>query len=215
MTDFAERLSRCYSGAVFDTLRDHGVADTVLPADIRPLDDRLTLAGPVFTLRGSPKPDVSAHESLLAWTGFLSRAPSGHVVVCQGQDDQRALMGELSAETLQGRGVRGYLSDGGCRDAAFIRSIGFPVFGRLHTPRDVVGAWTPDAYDEPIIIGGVRIRKGDYLIADIDGAVVIPAAIVPQVVADVEAVMQAENKVRSAIRAGTDPQEAYLAYGKF
>ena len=215
MTNLTERLSRCYSGAVYDTLRERGIDNTVLPREIRPLDDTQILAGPVFTVRGSPKVGVSGHETLLAWTGFLSRAPAGHVVICQGQDDKRALMGELSAETLQGRGGLGYLSDGGCRDAAFIRSIGFPVFGRFFTPRDVVGAWTPDEFEEPIVIGGVRISKGDYLIADIDGAVIIPGAIVDGVVSEVEAVIQAENKVRSAIRGGADPQEAYLAHGKF
>lgn len=215
MTDYATRLSRCYSGAVYDTLRERGIDDTVLPREIRPLDDTRILAGPVFTVRGSPKSGVSGHDTLLAWTGFLSRAPAGHVVVCQGQDNKRALMGELSAETLHGRGILGYLSDGGCRDAAFIRSLGFPVFGSFYTPRDVVGTWTPDEFDAPIVIGGVRISKGDYLIADIDGAVVIPGAIIEDVVAEVEAVMRAENKVRNAIRGGADPQEAYLAHGKF
>lgn len=215
MTDHAERLARCYSGAVYDTLRERGIDDTVLPRDIRPLDDARVLAGPVFTVRGSPKSGVSGHDTLLAWTGFLSRAPKGHVVVCQGQDDTRALMGELSAETLQSRGVLGYFSDGGCRDCAFIRSIGFPVFSRFYSPRDVVGTWTPDAFDQPITIGGVAIRPGDYLIADIDGAVVIPSAIVDEVISEVERVMQAENQVRNAIRGGMDPQQAYLAHGKF
>lgn len=215
MTDTAARLAKCYSGAVYDTLRARGIDNTVLPRDIRPLDDTKVLAGPVFTVRGSPKTGISAHDTLLAWTGFLSRPPAGHVVVCQGQDDTRALMGELSAETLQSRGVLGYISDGGCRDSAFIRSIGFPVFARFYSPRDVVGAWTPDAFDEPITIGGVEIRKGDHVIADIDGAVVIPGAVVDQVAAEVEAVMLAENKVRDAIRSGVDPQQAYLDHGKF
>jgi 4-hydroxy-4-methyl-2-oxoglutarate aldolase len=215
VTDHAQRLARCYSGAVYDTLRERGIDNTVLPRDIRPLDDTLIMAGPVFTVRGSPKTGISGHDTLLAWTGFLSRAPKGHVVVCQGQDDNRALMGELSAETLQSRGVLGYLSDGGCRDSTFIRSIGFPVFSRFFSPRDVVGTWTPDAFDEPIVIGGVSISSGDYIIADIDGAVIIPGALVDAVITEVEAMMQTESKVRNAIRSGVDPQQAYLQHGKF
>jgi regulator of RNase E activity RraA len=110
----------------------------------------MVAAGPVFTVRGRPDATVPAHDTLLRWTEFLARAPRGHVVMMQGEDDQRALMGELSAETLQFRGVRGYIVDGGCRDTAFIRRLGFPVFADKATPRDIVGAWVPVAYDEPI-----------------------------------------------------------------
>ena len=215
MTELADRLAACYSGAVYDVLRQRSIYDTVLPKDIRPLDDSRGLSGPVYTVRGSPKTGVDGHQTLLAWTDFLSRAPAGHVIICQGQDDNRALMGELSAETLQGRGVRGYITDGGCRDCAFIRSIGFPVFSRFFTPRDVVGAWTADAFEVAVSIGGVSIAPGDYVIADIDGGVIIPGGIVKEVLAEVEAMMLTENKVRSAIRGGMDPRTAYLKHGKF
>ena len=72
-----ERLGKCYSGAVYDALRERGIDNTVLPRDIRPIDDTQVLAGPVFTASGTPKPGISADEALLAWTGFLSTAPSG------------------------------------------------------------------------------------------------------------------------------------------
>jgi regulator of RNase E activity RraA len=124
-------------------------------------------------------------------------------------------MGELSAETLQHRGVLGYIVDGGCRDNAFIRKMGFPVFARYQTPRDIVAAWSYDAFGEPIRIGEVTIATGDYVLADIDGVVVIPAALAEDVVSGVETVMQTENLVRKAILSGVDPREAYLRYGKF
>ncbi len=89
----------------------------------------------------------------------------------QGNDGERALMGELSAETLQFRGVRGYTVDGGCHDTAFIRRIGFPVFCDKATPRDIVGAWVLVAYDEPISFGQVVVRPGDFVLADCDGIV--------------------------------------------
>jgi regulator of RNase E activity RraA len=175
----------------------------------------MVAAGPVFTVRGLPDATVSAHETLLRWTGLLSRSPAGHVVMVQGNDAERALMGELSAETLQFRGVRGYIVDGGCRDTGFIRKIGFPVFCDKATPRDIVGAWVPVAYDEPISYGQVVVRPGDYVLADCDGIVVIPEAIAEDVVAEALAAMRTEDKVRAAILAGVDPQQAYLDHGKF
>jgi regulator of RNase E activity RraA len=124
-------------------------------------------------------------------------------------------MGELSAETLNFRGIRGYVVDGGCRDTDFILELGFPVFCSFNTPKDIVGRWVPDRFGEPITIGEVTIASGDYLLADRDGVVIIPAKLVDEVVSKTEQVLQTENKVRTAILAGMDPQEAYLKFGKF
>ena len=44
---------------------------------------------------------------------------------------------------------------------AFIRRLGFPVFCDKATPRDIVGAWVPVAYGEPISFGQVVVRPGD------------------------------------------------------
>ena len=215
MTNLTERLEKCYTGAVYDILRERGITNTILPKDLRPIDPSKTLAGPVFTVTGSPKAGLDAHESLLRWTEFLSLVPEGSVAVSTGQDMDRALMGELSAETLQFRGVRGYVTDGGCRDCDFIINIGFPVFARFYTPRDVVGAWTPDSFEEPLDFCGVTVRTGDYIIADMDGAVVIPGDIAEAVIGEVEVIMQTENLVRKAILEGVSPKDAYLQYGKF
>lgn len=213
--ELAARLARCYTGVVYDVLRGRGHTQCILPAQIVPLDLAMVAAGPVFTVRGQPDASVSAHESLMRWTELLSRAPKGHVVMVEGHDDQRALMGELSAETLQFRGVRGYIVDGGCRDTAFIRRIGFPVFCDKATPRDIVGAWVPVAYDEPISFGQVMVRPGDWVLADCDGIVVIPAAVAAEVIDAATAAMATEDKVRAAILSGVDPQQAYLDHGKF
>ena len=213
--DLSARLGRCYTGVVYDVLRGRGITECVLPSDIVPLDAAMVAAGPVFTVRGMPDATVSPHDTLLRWTGLLSRAPKGHVVMVQGHDAERALMGELSAETLQFRGVRGYIVDGGCRDTAFIRKIGFPVFCDKATPRDIVGAWAPVAFDEPISYGQVVVRPGDYVLADCDGIVVIPRTIAADVVDAAIAAMGTEDKVRAAILSGVDPQQAYLDHGKF
>ena len=77
------------------------------------------------------------------------------------------------------------------------------------------GVGLPKAVDEPIKIVDVWIRPGDYILADRDGVVRIPAEIIAEVLEKSEAAISAENKVRTAILAGTDPQQAYLQFGKF
>src|SRR5580700_3702634 len=202
-------------GAVSDVMRDFGMKNCVLPRAIRALDPETRVAGPVFTMQGRPDATSSVHESIIRWTEFLTAAPEGHVIVCQPQDHSLALMGELSAETLHFRGVKGYVVDGGCRDNAFIRKLGFPVFARFQTPRDIAGAWTLESLGQPIEMEGVPIRTGDFVLADIDGIVVIPAQQADAVITEVEKVMNTENSVRSAIFRGVSPKDAYLRYGKF
>jgi regulator of RNase E activity RraA len=155
------------------------------------------------------------HDTLVQWTGLLSQAPAGKVLVCQPHTYEIALMGELSAETLNFRGIRGYVVDGGCRDTDFILELGFPVFCTFTTPKDIVGRWVPDRLGEPITIGEVTISTGDFLLTDRDGVVIIPAGIVEEAIAKTEKVLQTENAVRTAILAGMDPQQAYLKFGKF
>jgi len=116
---------------------------------------------------------------------------------------------------MQYRGVRGYIVEGGCRDSAFILRIGFPVFCTHCTPTDVVGRWVAEGFGEPIRVGNVDVRTGDYVMADRDGIVIVPEELVEEVTAKAEEVLKTESLVRKAILAGVDPKEAYLKYGKF
>jgi regulator of RNase E activity RraA len=213
--DLTDRLAHCYTGAIHDVLRDMGHDRFVLPPSIRAIEPGLTVAGEAWTMAGSIDRTRTPHDTLLAWTGFLSKAPSGKVVICQPNTDEVALMGELSAETLQRRGVRGYIVDGGCRDVDFILKMGFPVFTRFFTPSDIVARWIPTAFGEPITIGNVTIRSGDYVLGDRDGIVIVPRDAADDAVTRAEAVVQTENVMRKAILDGMDPQAAYLKYGKF
>ena len=212
---FADRLQNAYSGAVFDVLRSMGYHNQSLPHTIRPLNISQKLTGPVFTIEGRRDDSLDDHETLLRWCKLLSNAPSGYVLVCQPNDSTVSHMGELSSETLVYKGVKGYVVDGGCRDSGFIDKLGFPVFCRYFTPVDIVGKWAAHAFGEPIEIGGVIIRKDDFIMADRDGAVIIPKEILSEVVQKVEEVLQTENKVRTAILKGVDPVDAYLEFGKF
>lgn len=211
-----DRLEKLYTGAVYDALRAMCGSAPALPPDIRPLNDNdRPLVGRIFTISGIADPDVGEQESLRVWTRFLSVAPPDSVVICQPNDSTLAHMGELSAETLAFRGVRGYIVAGGCRDVAFIRRLGFRVWARYCTPVDIVGRWRVTGLGEPISIGAAVVNTGDYVIADDDGVLVVPEAIAGDVVIAAEQVLRDENLVRKAILEGMDPDAAYLKYGVF
>ncbi len=215
MRELTERLARCYTGAVHDVLRMMGHDNIVLPPEIKAIAPGTRLAGPVWTVSGHIDRTLTRDETLLAWCTMLSKAPSGHVIVCQPNTHEIALMGELSAQTLEARGVLGYVVDGGSRDTELVLAQGFPVFCSFLTPADIVERWIPDAFGEPIAIGAVTIVTGDYLLGDRDGVVVIPKSIAQEVVTRTETVVATESDMRRALLGGMDPVEAYHTFGKF
>ena len=215
MPNLTERLRACYTGAVHDVLRMMGHERIVLPPAIKPLDPTLTLAGPVWTVSGHVDRTKTRHETLLGWCTLLSKAPRGHVVVCQPNNREVAMMGELSAQTLAARGVLGFVVDGGSRDTGLVLEQRFPVWCSFLTPSDIVARWIPDAYGAPIDIGGVTITTGDWLLADRDGVVIVPKAIAEEVVLRTEEVVSTESDMRKALVGGMDPVDAYNTYGKF
>lgn len=215
LQSLTDALGKCYTGVVHDILRKDGFRNFILPSEITPLLPDQILCGPVFTIEGRVDETADGHQTLLEWTGLLSKAKSGHVWVSQPHDRTIAHMGELSSETLISKGVLGCVIDGGIRDTHFLKKQGFQAWRRFHTPRDVVGQWLPTGFDVDIIIGDVLIQPGDFLLGDLDGLVRVPKARVEEITKKSIKAMHTENKVRTAILAGTDPQAAYLKYGKF
>ena len=215
LRELSDRLARCYTGAVHDVLRMMGYDNIVLPPEIKAIAPGTRLAGPAWTVSGHIDRKRTRDETLLAWCTMLSKAPAGHVIVCQPHNHEIALMGELSAQTLQARGVLGYVVDGGSRDTDLVLAQGFPVFCSFLTPADIVERWVPDSFGEPITIGTVTITTGDYLLGDRDGVVVIPQSIVQEVVTRTEEIVATESDMRRALLGGMDPVEAYRTFGKF
>ena len=213
--DLTTRLGRCYAGAVHDVLRMMGHEHIVLPPAIKPIAPSMRVAGAAWTVGGHIDRTATRDATLRAWCTLLARAPSGHVIVCQPSNHELALMGELSAQTLQARGVLGYVVDGGSRDTELVLAQKFPVFCAFLTPSDVVERWVPDRFGDPVTIGGVTISSGDYLLGDRDGVVIIPGDLADEALMRAEEVVATESEMRKALIGGMDPVDAYNRYGKF
>jgi|TARA_B100001964_G_scaffold244648_1_gene327113 regulator of RNase E activity RraA len=213
--ELADRFQKCFSSVVHDVMRNMGFKQFTLPPTIKPIKQNHKICSQIFTVEGEVGKTFTHHETLLAWTGLLSKAPKEKIIICQPNNQTIALMGELSAETLQDKKIRGYIVDGGCRDLEFILNIDFPVWCKFFTPLDVVGYWKPTHFEQTITIGDVSINNNDYALADIDGVVIIPLNHAEEILLKSEELVSTENLVRKAIKEGMDPQEAYLKYSVF
>lgn len=213
----AERAARLYTGAITDVLDELGERGHTLPPNLLPLREGMRLAGPAFPVEGVPAVQLDRDASIRGILTMFGEVPAHYVVVYQTHDKacSAAHLGELSAVSLGARGCAGAVIDGGCRDIDYILAEEFPVFCRYRTPADAVPRWRIERWNAPVTIGAVRVEPGDYLVADRDGIVVIPAALRDEVIGRAEELVATENEIRKAVRDGVAPLDAYDRYGVF
>jgi len=211
------RFARIYTAAITDVMDEMGLQRQTLPAAIQPLLPDMRAAGYAFTARGRARKSGPRERdaTLRQFLGMLGAVPADSVLVLAANDNVAAHFGELSAEWLRSRRVRGAVIDGATRDAAYISRIRFPTFVRYRTPQDSVPRWRVSDWGQPLTIGGVRIALGDVVVADLDGVVVIPRRAASEVLARREKLVGTENKVRTAVKRGMLPLAAYEKFGSF
>jgi regulator of RNase E activity RraA len=214
--DLAARANALYTAAIADILDRRGLTAQTLPPDLVPLRQGMRVAGPAYPVKGRAAPGADYDASLRNVLAMLGSVPAGHVSVYETGDRETAHLGELSVTSLKARGVAGAVIDGGCRDVDMIVGEDFPVFSRFTTPQDSTGRWEVVAHGDVVLeIGGVRVTRGDWIVADRDGIVVIPGDVVEDVITAAEEKAATENEIREAVRAGTTPLDAYERYGTF
>src|SRR5271165_4155298 len=153
---------------------------------LRPGQPRLV--GRAFTMRFIPaREDLATPES---WSSPRStraaiedmQAGCIAVVDAMGITDA-GIFGDILCARMAKRGVAGLVTDGVVRDVAGVLATGLPVWCRGAAAPPSVAGLTFVAWQEPVGCGGVAIFPGDVIVADADGAVVIPQALLDGVVA--------------------------------
>ena len=146
----------------------------------------------------------------------LDEAPPGSVIVEVLEDGlDTAGVGNLMATTGKVRGVAGMVIDGGARDVEELEEIGFPVWSRSQTPATSVGRYVPVARGVPVICGGVRVRPGDWIVADRTGVVVVPVESLPRVVALLRQYDEKETKMLPLIKETKSMGKALERYNRY
>jgi regulator of RNase E activity RraA len=100
---------------------------------------------------------------------------SVYVMVVEDGEDI-AGMGGLMGTAMYTRGYAGAVIDGGVRDVAYLRKIGFPVFATGIVPSTSVHHYKFGGAQIPVVCNGVPVTPGDIVVADSDGVAVVPRA---------------------------------------
>lgn len=209
----SERLRSLYTGVVADVLDDLGYRRQCLPADIRPLDRVMKVAGPAYTVRGRARHAEEGPDPRYRQIEMLEHIPPESVVVIDpGDDSTAAHWGELMSNVARAQGATGTVIAGGVRDSQQILDIGYPVFCRYHSPLTAVWRWDITDFNIPLEIGRVAVRPGDFVLGDIDGILIIPGDIVDRVIERAEEVRDKESVVRERLRQGADIRALFEQY---
>jgi regulator of RNase E activity RraA len=185
--DRVSTLRSISTATITTVLLKKGVRRTWMqgPKPLRAGLDRVV--GPAFTLRFIPaREDLATPESWASprsTRAAIEDMPAGAIAVADAMGVTGAgIFGDILAARMVKRGVVALVTDGVVRDAAGVLAVSLPVWSAGVAAPASVSALTFVGWQEPIGCGGAAVLPGDMIVADADGAVVIPAALVEHVV---------------------------------
>jgi regulator of RNase E activity RraA len=112
----------------------------------------------------------------------LEAAPPGAVVVANAMGVTDAgIFGDILCARMVQRDLAGLVTDGAVRDIAGVRATGLPVWAQGYAAPPSVAGLIFTGWNLPIGCGGVAIFPGDVIVADADGAVVVPAKLADEI----------------------------------
>jgi 4-hydroxy-4-methyl-2-oxoglutarate aldolase len=150
------------------------------------------VAGPARTVRCGQGDNLAVHAA-------MERVQPGEVLVLTMPEPAPvALLGDLLATQARVRGAAAVLVDAAVRD---VGDLGLPVWARWVRVRGATKA-APGALDVPVAVGGARIRPGDVVVLDRDGACVVAFERVEEVRAAALARLEQERVKRARLQAG-------------
>ncbi|MFJ9208786.1 4-carboxy-4-hydroxy-2-oxoadipate aldolase/oxaloacetate decarboxylase [Streptomyces sp. NPDC102264] len=186
-----ERLRAFSSATIHEAQGRLGALDSV----IKPVDHRMSLCGPAFTVQCAPR------DNLMLQTAIAYARPGDVVVVSAGAYEEAGSFGDVLANACQAKGLGGLVTDTGVRDTEDLRALGFPVFSRAVSIKGTVKE-TVGPMCEPVTIGGVLVRPGDVVRGDADGVVVVRREDVTEAATASQRRVDAEEGYIAAYRAG-------------
>jgi regulator of RNase E activity RraA len=171
------------------------------------VDGQPRVVGRAFTVRFVPaREDLAtpaSWSSPISTRAAIEDMPAGCVAVVDANGVRDAgFWGDILCARMAQRGVAGLVSDGVVRDRAGVVATGLPVWAAgAAAPPSVAGLTFVD-WQQPVGCGGVAVFPGDVIVADGDGAVVIPAALVEEIAAQTADQEHLEEWIMAEIRAG-------------
>jgi regulator of RNase E activity RraA len=154
-------------------------------------------------------------NALSAMLSVIDQGAKDSVYVMTVQDGADiAGMGGLMGTAMSARDFAGAIIDGGVRDVAYLRKIGFPVYASGVVPSTSAGHYRAVGANVPVVCDGVKVNAGDIVAADSDGVVVIPREIAAKVLVLSQQLDFKEHSMYAFIENTKSIQDAVKKFGR-
>ncbi len=190
MSEFSARALALGTSTLYEA---SGLPCAVDPV-VRAVWSGAVLAAPIYPVQCSPGDNLAIHIA-------LERAPKGSALVVSTGNFVAGYWGEVLTVAAEAAGLSGLVIDGGVRDVAALARRKFPVFSRGVSVCGTVKASAPSV-GQPLRLTGVPVAAGDWVVADEDGVILLPAEVLEEVLASGEARAAKETEMMSALRQG-------------
>ena len=213
--DSLETIRRALGTAVLgDVLDAAGYRHQFLPPHLVPVTPVDHLVGRAMTVREEDVDEQAGGEPFGLMFRALDDLKPGEIYVCTGSTGDYALWGELMSARAMSLGATGAILDGFHRDTIGIRALGFPVYSRGAYAQDQrARGRVSDFRCTLTFANGARLADGDVIVADADGVLSIPAAILDDIVAAARAKAGAERDVQQMIDRGEATEAIFKRTG--
>jgi 4-hydroxy-4-methyl-2-oxoglutarate aldolase len=183
------------------TLRELGAATLgesggrPMRARVKPAWTGAVLVAPAYPVRCTPGDNLAVHVG-------VTRAPAGSALVVDvGDVRELGYWGEVLTTAAEARGLAGLVIDGCVRDAAALAAHGFPVFSSgIALPGATKDK--PGTVGQSATVGDVEVGAGEWVVGDVDGVTIVPAASLDEVITAGRARAKKEDGFFTALRSG-------------
>ena len=212
MTNIAKRLSTLATSTLANALDRVDCPNQTL-VNLKPVKPGMRFCGPARTVREESGPYGTFASQDFRVGAMIDAADPGEVIVVAADGVPYSTWGGMASLAAAHKGIAGIAVDGGVRDADETATAGFNVFTRHLVPTTGRHRLRVAEIGSTVVIDGVLISNGDWIVADDTGILAVPAGVLDDVITMAEAFTLEDRKAEGAIKGGLSFSDAMKKFG--